>query len=686
MKNYRNYLFLFLPALLLISGNVFAQIPSGYYDSASGLTGSSLKAALHDIIDGHTTYPYTSSLTDTWDILKEADRDPNDATKVIGLYSGFSMDAAAEYNSGDGWSREHVWAKSRGDFGTSQGAGTDCHHLRAEDVSTNSARNNRNFDNATTQYCDASGTYSGCTDSKTSSSEWVWEPRDEVKGDVARMIFYMVVRYEGDGSEPDLELVDYLLTNTDNSPYHGMASTLVEWHENDPVSSAETTRNDVIYSYQGNRNPFIDHPEYVCEIFSSYCSGSGTGGTNDDLFFSEYIEGSSYNKALEIANETGSSVSLSNYSLKKQTNGAGSWADEYALSGTLADGEVFVIAHSSADASITAVADVTTTSGIVTYNGNDPIGLFKNDTLIDIIGTFDGGSSNFAQNVTKVRISSISGPNSTYTTTEWTNYSEDTFDYIGVREGIYSGGSGTSGGGALIISEYIEGSSNNKALEIANVTGASINMSGYSLKKETNGSGTWADEYTLSGTLADGEVFVIANSSASSSITSVADVTTTSGIVTFNGNDAVGLFRNDTLMDMLGTFNSSTNYAQNVTKVRNANISTPNSTYTTSEWTNYSSDTFGYLGSHTSSSKTSVGIAEEVAAKAVVLFPNPVDQTLNWNGGTMESLEIYDQLGKKVLQTKNVSSSVDLTELSSGIYFVKTTIDGNVSMQKIVKK
>ena len=92
------------------------------------------------------------------------------------------------------------------------------------------------------------------------------------------------------------------------------------------------------------------------------------------------------------------------------------------------------------------------------------------------------------------------------------------------------------------------------------------------------------------------------------------------------------------------------------------------------------------MGSHTSSSKTSVGIAEEVAAKAVVLFPNPVDQTLNWNGGTMESLEIYDQLGKKVLQTKNVSSSVDLTELSSGIYFVKTTIDGNVSMQKIVKK
>ncbi|MEQ9263124.1 MAG: endonuclease [Owenweeksia sp.] len=422
---------LIFTASLFLSTSLFAQIPSGYYAATAGKSGDALKTALNQIIDGHTEYPYSSSGTDVWDILKVADRDPNNASNVIGIYSGFSMNAAAEYNSGSGWNREHVWAKSRGNFGTSMGAGTDLHHIRAADISTNSARNNRNFDEASTQYIDGSGNYSGTTDSYTSSTDWIWEPRDEVKGDVARMIFYMVVRYEGATGEPDLELTDSYLTSTDQSPLQGKASVLMSWHLADPVSSEEESRNDVIYSYQGNRNPFIDHPEYACQIFASYCSGSGGGGSGSDLFISEYIEGSSYNKALEIANFTGSSIELSDYSLKKQTNGTGSWGSEYTLSGTLADGDVFVIAHSSASSSITSVADVTYGGGIISFNGNDPVGLFKNGTLIDMIGTFNGGSSNFAQDVTKVRKSSVSGPNETYTSLEWDEYTQNTYDYLG---------------------------------------------------------------------------------------------------------------------------------------------------------------------------------------------------------------------------------------------------------------
>ncbi len=258
--------------ILLFQAVVNAQIPEGYYDSASDLTNDALKTALNGIVDGHTTYPYTSSGTDVWDILKVADRDPNDATKVIGIYSGFSMDAAAEYNSGSGWSREHVWAKSRGDFGTSSGAGTDCHHIAAEDVSTNSARNNRNFDWGDLYYTDAGGSYSGATQSKIGDSgNWIWEPRDSKKGDVARMILYMVVRYEGVGGEPDLELTETLLINTDKSPLHAKQSVLLEWHNLDPVSSEEEARNEVIYGYQGNRNPFIDYPEYVCKIWGGSC-------------------------------------------------------------------------------------------------------------------------------------------------------------------------------------------------------------------------------------------------------------------------------------------------------------------------------------------------------------------------------------------------------------------------------
>ena len=123
----------------------YAEIPSGYYDNASGLSGATLKAALNNIIDGHTEFPYTSSGTDVWDILKVSDRDPNNSNNVLCVYTQYSMDASAEYNSGSGWSREHVWAKSHGDFGTSTGTGTDVHNLKPEDVSINSTRNNKDF-------------------------------------------------------------------------------------------------------------------------------------------------------------------------------------------------------------------------------------------------------------------------------------------------------------------------------------------------------------------------------------------------------------------------------------------------------------------------------------------------------------------------------------------------------------
>lgn len=242
----------------------FAQIPQGYYDLAQDKTKEELKAALNDIIKGHTEYPYTSSSTDTWDILKETDRDPANSENVIGIYSGFSMNGELEYNNAKGWSREHVWAKSRGDFGTDRGAGTDVHHLRAEDVSTNSARSNRNFtDDCDKQYIDGDGT----TDSYTCSNEFSWEPPTEVKGDIARMLFYMATRYEGENGEPDLELTEELQSNSSKAPLHAKLSVLLVWHEEDPVNDMERSRNDIIYGYQNNRNPFIDHPEYVNMIW-----------------------------------------------------------------------------------------------------------------------------------------------------------------------------------------------------------------------------------------------------------------------------------------------------------------------------------------------------------------------------------------------------------------------------------
>ena len=256
----------------IISSLIYSQIPNGYYNGMDTLEGNPLKVALHDIINEHTEFPYTSTSTDVWDILKQTDKDPNDSTKVILFYTGWTVDAAQEWNSGNGWSREHIWSKSHGDFGSKKGAGTDAHHLRPADPSVNSAKNNRWFDTCSVPYVD-NGNYTGCF---TSSTNWVWQPRDEVKGDVARMVFYMATRYEGTNGEPDLELIDYLpADNNTPDPVYAKLSTLIQWHYEDSVDDWERQRNDIIYyDFQNNRNPFIDHPEYVGLIWENNVSSS----------------------------------------------------------------------------------------------------------------------------------------------------------------------------------------------------------------------------------------------------------------------------------------------------------------------------------------------------------------------------------------------------------------------------
>ena len=111
---------LLVSVIHIFSSLVYSQIPNGYYSGMDTLVSDPLKVALHNIINEHIKFPYTSSSTDVWDILKQTDKDPNDSTKVILFYTGWSVDAAQEWNSGSGWSREHIWSKSRGAFGTSE--------------------------------------------------------------------------------------------------------------------------------------------------------------------------------------------------------------------------------------------------------------------------------------------------------------------------------------------------------------------------------------------------------------------------------------------------------------------------------------------------------------------------------------------------------------------------------------
>jgi uncharacterized protein len=218
-----------------------------YYQSATGKTGNELKLALHNIIKVQTKLTY-SEVTDA---LKKTDEDPNNPNNVILLYTNRSQ-AKTTFGSGvNDWNREHVWAKSHGNFGTTVGPGTDIHHLRPTDASVNSSRGHLDFDNG-------GNAHNECTECRYDSDSW--EPPNRVKGDIARMLMYMAVRYEG-GSELDLELADQV--NTYPTPFHGKKSTLLQWHKQDPVDAFEMNRNNVIQSIQGNRNPFIDHPEWA---------------------------------------------------------------------------------------------------------------------------------------------------------------------------------------------------------------------------------------------------------------------------------------------------------------------------------------------------------------------------------------------------------------------------------------
>jgi endonuclease I len=225
-----------------------------YYADAAGLSGPALKAELHDIIADHDALSYGQ----VWGALRDTDEDPADPGSVLTLYSDLSLSENDNGGDPDDWNREHVWPRSRGGFGTTTGPGTDIHHIRPEDVSVNSARGSHDFDEGGSPVSQCTGCY---VDGDS------FEPPDEVKGDVARMIFYMAVRYEGDDGWPDLELNDAV--GSGSTPYMGRLSELLEWNAADPPDAFEKERNDRIYeNWQHNRNPFVDHPEWADAIWS----------------------------------------------------------------------------------------------------------------------------------------------------------------------------------------------------------------------------------------------------------------------------------------------------------------------------------------------------------------------------------------------------------------------------------
>ncbi|NDV61782.1 hypothetical protein G0Q06_04900 [Puniceicoccales bacterium CK1056] len=255
-----------------------------YYTPVIGLTGNTLKVQLEQIIDDHTVIPYTSSSTDIWDAHQDLYEDPNNPSNLILFYSQASIDKSLQDSGGspsDYWNREHLWPRSYG-IGTDGPDNSDLFNLVPSYRGVNTSRSNKYFDYSNPldgSYADPAYFLSpDCTADSDS-----WEPADGQKGWVARAMFYVTTRYNY------LTLID---TPPDPEPFvdgtfMAQLSVLLEWNRKFlPVLKEQEINQAVFDNYQGNRNPYIDFPEFADAVF---VTGPSWGGWRLEHFSFEEL-------------------------------------------------------------------------------------------------------------------------------------------------------------------------------------------------------------------------------------------------------------------------------------------------------------------------------------------------------------------------------------------------------------
>ena len=389
----------------------------------------------------------------------------------------------------------------------------------------------------------------------------------------------------------------------------------------------------------------------VLMLTASLSINSPVKAATTDLFISEYIEGGSFNKAIEIYNGTGGDVDLAAglYTLELYSNGSGTVSQSVALSGNIADGDVFVLAHASADPAVLAVADVTD-SNVINFNGDDVVVLRKDGAVVDAFGQIGvdpgsewagGGQNDTLRRMETVCAGDTNAEDAFDASLEWVTFAQDTFDGLGSHTAVCGGGSSAT---ELFISEYIEGGSFNKAIEIYNGTGGDVDLAAglYTLELYSNGSGTVSQSVALSGNIADGDVFVLAHASADPAVLAVADVTD-SNVINFNGDDVVVLRKDGAVVDAFGQIgvDPGSEWAgggQNDTLRRMETVCAGDTNAEDAfdaslEWVTFAQDTFDGLGSHTA--VCGGGPAEPV------FIINEVDADTDGTD-VLEFVELYD--------------------------------------------
>ena len=698
-------------AFISLIFNGFSQ-QSYYNDVDLDLTGSELKNALSTkITQTHTKFlQYTP---DVWIASKITDANPNNTDEVILIYgweAGNDQDDrndrtrsnTLQDNGSNGsfvWNREHVYPQSLGtpDITTSTVPGQDAHSLRPVDKTTNGSRGNKLF-------------AEGSGNSGVSNNGWY--PGDEWKGDVARMMMYMYVRYDDQCLPTNVGIGDSSLTQDD------MIDLFLKWNVDDKVSDIEIARNEYHENTsnsaaQGNRNPFIDNPYLATIIWGGNDNAEDLWGISsdddvnpsqpDNVVASNQTTTSidiEWNPSEDNVGVTGYNIYIDNVLTFQTSNSSFQLIDltpdtQYAIEIEARDlgnnkSEKSVVLNSSTTADTTAPSAPTNITGsnisgtAFKINWN----LAEDDTAATGYKVFVNteliaSTADLFYTLTGLTVST------TYSITVSAKDAADNESEQSVSVNITTTDGSSNGINELFFSEYVEGGGYNKAIEIVNLTSSAVDLTGYSIKKQSNGAGDWIDELSLNSgsvkSITTGDVFVVINSLADSQeLNNQADlVHPNSSPINWNGNDAVGLFKNGVLIDIVGVLGETAKNFSDMTLRRVASVTEPNTTYTGSEWDEFPKDNVEDIGSHTSTLS-----ANDAIFNTFKMYPNPINGNTLYFKTTKEiNINIYNALGQ-IVKSENISenkNNIDISNLSKGIFIIKINFGSTNISKKLIK-
>jgi endonuclease I/chitodextrinase len=715
--------------LLFISFISFSQVQTYYDDVDKTLTGLALKNALTTKI----TTTHTNKLVYTpgvWEASKVTDENPNNTNEVILIYGWASTGTTARtidkaFRDGSSsnnllWNREHVYSKSLANprFETDQpGPGTDAHNLRPANSQRNSTRSNFKFGPGSGNSGFSSVTYVGPSGPNTSA----WYPGDEWKGDVARMMMYMYVRYGDQCLPTGVGVGDNQFTPDD------MIDLFLQWNEKDPVSDLEKARNTYhedttnnTYA-QGNRNPFIDNPYLATRIWggdsaedlwgiykssdteapttpTGVVASNNTTTTIDVTWtvstdnvgvtgYNVYVDGTltkqTSNTTIQITGLTPNTSYTIQIEAKDIINNK-STKSTAINSSTLQDTTAPTVPTNIVASNISG-----TTFKLSWNKSTDDTAVTGYDIFVD--AAFKASTTDLTYTITGLTIST------TYAVTVLAKDAVDNKSAQSAAENVTTTDGASNGVTQLFISEYVEGTGTNKAIEIVNLTSSTVSLSGYDIRRNGNGGSSWSTPLALDGgsvkDITSGDVFVIGNGDNSDQnlldevdLVQPNNSSTNNGEpVNFNGNDPVGLFKDGVLIDIIGDFQGgSQDFAKDVTYRRKSTILSPNTTFDMSEWDSFAVNTTDGIGKHTATLNV-----ENIDNTLFKLYPNPLNGSslniVNPTSTKINQLKIYTINGKEVISIQNPKNAINLNGLRNGLYIIKLISDKGTSIRKLIK-